>query len=130
GDREAQGAGGMEAMNMTVSWVKPERCEEVHGAVGEFGLAFLPYRPLGQGVRTGRYGPGSKFAGTDLRARSERFSPDGLEACEPLIARVKSVAGRRGRTPAQVAIRWLLEDPAVTSVIAGVKRPAQIEDNV
>jgi len=128
--REAQRASRIESLQLPYSLVEPERGEEVHSAVEEFDLAFLPYSPLGQGLLTGRYGPGSKFAGTDLRARSERFSPDGLEACEPLIARVKSVAGRRGRTPAQVAIRWLLEDPAVTSVIAGVKRPAQIEDNV
>ncbi|PYV16467.1 MAG: general stress protein [Acidobacteria bacterium] len=103
--REAQRASRIESLQLPYSLVEPERGEEVHSAVEEFDLAFLPYSPLGQGLLTGRYGPGSKFAGTDLRARSERFSPDGLEACEPLIARVKSV-------------------------IAGVKRPAQIEDNV
>ena len=70
--REAQRASRIESLQLPYSLVEPERGEEVHSAVEEFDLAFLPYSPLGQGLLTGRYGPGSKFAGTDLRARSER----------------------------------------------------------
>jgi len=47
-----------------------------------------------------------------------------------VIQRLNEVALRRGQTLAQLAIAWLLKDPRISSVLVGVSRPEQLDDNV
>jgi L-glyceraldehyde 3-phosphate reductase len=58
--------------------------------------------------------------------KPEQVAPEKLA----VIQRLNEVALRRGQTLAQLAIAWLLKDPRISSVLVGVSRPEQLDDNV
>jgi aryl-alcohol dehydrogenase-like predicted oxidoreductase len=92
-------------------------------------IAFIPYFPLASGLLTGKYRLGQPMPqGTRLtegRHSSERLNDRKLAAVEALVA----FAEARGRTLLELAFSWLLARPAVTSVIAGATRAAQVHAN-
>lgn len=91
------------------------------------GLSLLPFYPLASGLLTGKYRrgepapPGTRLARRDYSATAAQF--DVVEALERFAA-------ERGVTLLEVAIGWLLAQPAVDSVIAGATRPEQVRANV
>ena len=95
------------------------------------GLGVVVWSPLGGGFLTGKYRPGER---TVRGTRSEEgwaypedfFAANADESLQCLL----EVAAEAGRTPSQVALRWALEQPAVTSVIAGARTLEQFADNV
>jgi aryl-alcohol dehydrogenase-like predicted oxidoreductase len=100
----------------------------------ELGLGVLPWSPLASGLLSGKY----ERSDLDRQRQSDKGA-DGGTVSRPLtlserrieIAEaVKAVAGEIGRTPAQVALNWLLGRRGVTSPILGARTRAQIEDNL
>ncbi|MBI4729267.1 MAG: aldo/keto reductase [Acidobacteria bacterium] len=101
------------------------------------GTGFLSYGSLAYGILTGKYGPRTTFPRSDWRSGASGFEYyDRLFAQEPFrrnLARVeglREVAAGLGATVAQLAVAWILREPAVSSAICGAKRPAQIEETV
>lgn len=92
-------------------------------------LGVLTYGSLAQGLLTGKYDASSTFGEDDRRHRLEHFSGEGLQAAMRTVERLKVVAAKHDATPAQVAVAWVLDDPAVSSVIVGAKTPAQVRAN-
>jgi aryl-alcohol dehydrogenase-like predicted oxidoreductase len=95
------------------------------------GLGIVVWSPLAGGFLTGKYKPGqSKVTGSRSEegwAFPERyFAPNADETLATLL----EVANEIGRTPAQVATRWTLEQPAITSAIIGARTLAQADDNL
>ncbi len=95
------------------------------------GLGVVVWSPLAGGFLTGKYQPGQdKVAGSRSEegwAFPERyFAPNADETLTVLL----DVAKELGRTPAQVATRWVLEQPAITSAIIGARTLAQADDNL
>lgn len=94
------------------------------------GVGIVPWAPLASGFLTGKFKPGERdIEGTraaDKWAWHGRFfAPNADETLSTLL----SVADELGKTPAQVALRWILEQPGISSVIAGVRTAAQLRDN-
>ncbi len=96
------------------------------------GVGVVPYNPLGAGVLTGKYRrgeeppEGSRFAAGDFgRLYRARYWSD---AMFDVADEVAAVARELEMTPAQVAVGWLLAQPAVTSPIVGATRPEQLRD--
>jgi aryl-alcohol dehydrogenase-like predicted oxidoreductase len=101
-------------------------------AIG-LGLGVLPWSPLASGLLSGKY------SRADLDRQRAAGQGAGVEGARPLTLSdkrievaeaVKAVAADIGRTPAQVALAWLLARPGVTSPILGARTRAQIEDNL
>jgi len=93
------------------------------------GLGVVPYFPLASGLLTGKYRRGEPFpAGTRL-ARSDRFASAATDENFDRIEAYERFAAERGRTVGELAIAWLLAQPAVASVIAGATRPEQVAAN-
>ncbi len=95
------------------------------------GLGVVVWSPLGGGFLSGKYKPGERvLEGTrsgDAWAYPEAFfAANADETLQTLI----DVAGELGHTPAQVAVRWCLERPAITSVIVGARTADQLSDNL
>jgi len=100
------------------------------------GLGLLPWSPLGGGWLTGKYGKEERPSGaTRLGENPDR----GVEAYDrrsgqqrtwDVIEAVRTVADELGVTMAQVALAWLSDRPAVTSVILGARTISQLEDNL
>jgi aryl-alcohol dehydrogenase-like predicted oxidoreductase len=90
-------------------------------------IAIIAYSPLEQGILTGKFTPEDPPGG--FRGKKPRFSPEGLEAVQPVLDALGDAARNHDRTLAQAALAWLLKDPNVV-VIPGAKNLAQLEENV
>ena len=92
------------------------------------GLAVTPWSPLGQGVLSGKYNqPG---AAEGARLRHEGAMPYLTDRNLRIAAEVGVVAGEIERSPAQVALRWLLQRSVPCIPIIGGRKRSQIEDNL
>lgn len=92
----------------------------------EHGIGVVAYSPLASGLLGGRYTTSTTFDPGDWRSRDPRFTGDGLRHSVEIVNRLKEIAARSGRTVAQLAIAWVLSNPAVTSAIVGARRPEHI----
>jgi aryl-alcohol dehydrogenase-like predicted oxidoreductase len=95
----------------------------------EMGIGVIAHSPLAKGLLSGKFESHAQFAPNDIRSRSKYFQAGELEKNLKAVERLREVAGRTGKTPAQVALRWILEHPAVTAVIPGIKTPEQAIEN-
>lgn len=96
----------------------------------ERNVSVLVYGALARGLLTGKYMPGAEFPANDRRSRLPMFTAGGLADKYLVIKRLQEAAARYEVTPAQVAIRWILENPMVSCAITGVKTSRQIVENV
>lgn len=95
------------------------------------GLGIVVWSPLAGGFLSGKYKPGER---NQQGSRSEEgwafpqryFAANADETLETLI----EVADKLGRSPAQVALRWVLEQHAITSVIVGARHVLHLQDNL
>jgi aryl-alcohol dehydrogenase-like predicted oxidoreductase len=96
------------------------------------GLAQIVYSPLAQGALTGKYSGGKRPAGTRAADgvrnvfMTQFLEPDALAKTD----RLRSLADRLGISLAQLALAWCLAESNVASVITGVTRVSQLDDNV
>jgi aryl-alcohol dehydrogenase-like predicted oxidoreductase len=95
-----------------------------------FGIGFVPFSPLGAGFLTGKIDENTQFDSTDFRNHVPRFSADARKANMALVDVVKSVAGRKGASPAQVALACLLAQKPWIVPIPGTTRLHRLEENL
>ena len=103
---------------------------EVLPTVRELGIGFVAYSPIGRGFLGGRFQDPADLAERDVRRNNPRFSEDHLRANAALQARLASIAGALGRTPAQVALAWLLAQGDDVVPIPGTSSAAHLEENL
>ncbi|KAB8330693.1 aldo/keto reductase [Scytonema tolypothrichoides VB-61278] len=94
----------------------------------ELGVTILAYSPLAQGLLTGKYTADSANNLKDGRRIDSRFSQEGLQKIEPVISLLRQLGEKHGRTPAQVALNWLIAQGNVIP-IAGAKTAEQVRQN-
>jgi len=109
-------------------WRGPEA--EILPTLQELGIGFVPFSPLGAGFLTGKLDETSRFGSTDFRAKVPRFAPDALKANLALVDLLRSVAERKGATPAQIALAWLLAQKPWIVPIPGTTRLERLEENL
>lgn len=109
-----------------------ERAPEVNGVLAttrELGIEFVAYSPLGRGVLTGAISSTDDLDEGDFRRFSPRFAGDNLAANLTVVEKVRALADRRGITPGQLALAWVLHQEGVVA-IPGTKRRTYLEENV
>ena len=109
-------------------WRGPEA--ELLPTLEELGIGFVPFSPLGAGFLTGKIDENTKFDPTDFRNIVPRFSPEARKANMVLVDMVKAVAERKGATPAQVALAWLLAQKSWIVPIPGTTKLHRLEENL
>jgi len=92
-------------------------------------IAFVAYSPLGRGFLTGRFRSPNDLAPDDWRRNNPRFQGENFQKNLDLVARVEAIAKRKGCTPAQLAIAWLLSRGDDIVPIPGSTRPERVEEN-
>jgi aryl-alcohol dehydrogenase-like predicted oxidoreductase len=92
-------------------------------ACGELKVTLVAYRPLCSGLLSGKYSQDNPPSG----ARGARYNRAYLERIAPLLALLRDIAGRRGKTPSQVALNWVICKGALP--IPGAKNARQAEEN-
>lgn len=94
----------------------------------ELGVTILAYSPLAQGLLTGKYTADNHQTLKDARRIDSRFSQEGLRKIEPVLSVLRQLGEKHGRTPAQVALNWLIAQGNVIP-IAGTKTAEQVKQN-
>ncbi|MEO1558478.1 MAG: aldo/keto reductase, partial [Cyanobacteria bacterium J06632_19] len=92
------------------------------------GVKILAYSPLAQGLLTGKYSLDSNINPTGARSIDPRFNQDNLQKIEPVISLLRNIGEKYNRTPAQVALNWLIAQGNVIP-ISGVKTAEQVQQN-
>jgi aryl-alcohol dehydrogenase-like predicted oxidoreductase len=109
-------------------WRGPEA--ELLPTLEELGIGFVPFSPLGAGFLTGKIDENTKFDPSDFRNMVPRFSPEARKANMALVELVKAVAERKGATPAQIALAWLLAQKPWIAPIPGTTKLRRLEENL
>ena len=109
-------------------WREPE--EAILPVLEELGIGFVPFSPLGKGFLTGKIDETTAFDSTDFRNTVPRFSADNRKANQALVDLVASVAARKGATPAQVALAWVLAQKPWIVPIPGTTKLTRLEENL
>jgi aryl-alcohol dehydrogenase-like predicted oxidoreductase len=109
-------------------WRGPEA--ELLPVLEELGIGFVPFSPLGAGFLTGKIDETTRFDPADFRNHVPRFSPEARKANMALVDVIRAVADRKGATPAQVALAWLLAQKPWIVPIPGTTKPHRLEENL
>jgi aryl-alcohol dehydrogenase-like predicted oxidoreductase len=112
-------------------WREPESPETgVLSTVSELGIGFVPYSPLGKGFLTGSIGENTQFYSSDIRSSIPRFAADVRDANRAVVDLLQTIAVRKGATPAQIALAWLLAQRPWIAPIPGTRRLERLEENL
>jgi aryl-alcohol dehydrogenase-like predicted oxidoreductase len=126
--KRAQAIAPIASLQPPFSLVRPEAEKEILPFAFRENIGVIAYSPMGSGLLTGAM----------TRARIERLPADDWRRSnrdfrEPLLSRnlrlvrlLKAIGVDHGCTPAEVAVAWVLDQPAVTGAIVGARKPGQI----
>jgi aryl-alcohol dehydrogenase-like predicted oxidoreductase len=109
-------------------WREPE--DEILPALGELGIGFVPFSPLGKGFLTGKIDAATAFADGDIRASIPRFAAEARQANQALVDLLGAIAAGKNVTPAQIALAWLLAQQPWIVPIPGTRRVERLTENL
>jgi aryl-alcohol dehydrogenase-like predicted oxidoreductase len=109
-------------------WREPET--EIMPTLKELGIGFVPFSPLGKGFLTGKIDETTNFDETDFRNSVPRFAPGSRKANLAIVNLLRTVAQRKGVTPAQIALAWLLTRAPWIVPIPGTTKLHRLEENL
>ena len=103
--------------------------EEILPACRVLGVTFVAYSPLGRGFLTGRFSSLDDLAPDDWRRNNPRFQGENFQKNLDLVAQIRAMATKKGCTPAQLALAWLLAQGPDVVPIPGSRRRERLEEN-
>jgi aryl-alcohol dehydrogenase-like predicted oxidoreductase len=112
-------------------WREPESPDTgVLATLAELGIGFVPYSPLGKGFLTGSISETTQFDKSDIRNSIPRFGADVREANRAVVDLLQTIADRKGATPGQIALAWLLAQRPWIVPIPGTRRLDRLAENL
>jgi len=109
-------------------WREPEA--EILPLLEELGIGFVPFSPLGKGFLTGKIDETTTFDSSDFRNTVPRFAPENRKANQAVVDLVGAMAARKGATPAQLALAWVLAQRPWIVPIPGTTKLHRLEENL
>jgi aryl-alcohol dehydrogenase-like predicted oxidoreductase len=103
---------------------------EILPTLKELGIGLVPFSPLGRGYLTGKMDDTTPLEAGDFRSTLPRFTAEARKANVALVDLLKTMAGRHGATPAQVALAWLLAQAPWIVPIPGTTKLHRLEENI
>jgi len=113
------------------SMVRPEVEESVLPHCLKHGIGVIGYSPMASGLLTGAFTRARLAAlpADDWRKeKNKHYQEPLLTRNLNLVELLKSIGGRHGKSPGEVAIAWTLRHPAITATIVGARRPGQLKE--
>ena len=111
-------------------WTRGPESNGILDACEELGIGFVPYSPLGKGFLTGAMSKDTRLGEGDFRNILPRFTSEAMERNQALVDLLKRIAGRKGATPAQIALAWLLAQRPWIVPIPGTTKLHRLEENL
>jgi aryl-alcohol dehydrogenase-like predicted oxidoreductase len=96
----------------------------------ELGIGLVPFAPLGRGFLTGAVKRAEEYPETDHRRNDPRYQGENFDANVRAASAVRELATRKGVSPGQIALAWLLHKGPDVVPIPGTKRRRYLEENV
>ena len=109
-------------------WWRDPESNGILDACDELGIGFVPYSPLGKGFLTGAMG--KELPAGDFRSSTPRFQPEAMDKNQAFVDLLKRVAGKKGATPAQIALAWLLAQRPYIVPIPGTTKVHRLDENI
>lgn len=109
-------------------WREPEHA--ILPLLGELGIGFVPFSPLGKGFLTGAIDAKTEFGKDDFRNIVPRFTPQARQANQALVDAIVAIAQGKKVTPAQVALAWLLAQRPWIVPIPGTTKLHRLDENL
>jgi len=109
-------------------WREPEA--EILPTLEELGIGFVPFSPLGKGFLTGKIDETTTFDALDFRNVVPRFTSEARKANLALVDLLRGIAERKGATPAQIALAWLLAQKPWIVPIPGTTKLERLNENL
>jgi aryl-alcohol dehydrogenase-like predicted oxidoreductase len=109
-------------------WREPEL--EILPTLEELGIGFVPFSPLGKGFLTGKIDASTTFGASDFRNTVPRFAPENRAANQAVVDLLSAIAARKGVTPAQLALAWVLAQKPWIVPIPGTTKLHRLEENL
>jgi len=103
---------------------------ELLDTVRQLGIGFVAYSPLGRGFLTAKITSVEDLAEDDWRRGMPRFERENFARNMELVEKIRAIAARKGCTPAQLALAWVLAQGDDIVPIPGTKRRQYLEENV
>jgi aryl-alcohol dehydrogenase-like predicted oxidoreductase len=104
--------------------------DETLPACRELGIGFVPYSPLGRGFLTGQFKKLEDIPEDDYRRHSPRFQGENFQKNLDLVKEIEEMAAKKGCTPSQLALAWLIAQGDDIVPIPGTKRRTYLEENI
>ena len=109
-------------------WREPEA--EILPTLEELGIGFVPFSPLGKGFLTGKIDEATTFESSDFRNTVPRFDADARKVNRAFVELLERIAERKGATPAQIALAWVLAQKPWIVPIPGTTKLHRLEENI
>ncbi len=119
----------VEVLQVRYNLAERQAEEEFIPYAEENGMSLLAWSPLAKGAILGKYTLEEAQKLQDVRSGDPLYHPDNYPQVLQLAAKIRDVAEKYGKTPAQVALNWLVMYSDTVIPIPGAKRPEQVEDN-
>ncbi len=128
---DANGLARFEAYQPLYNLVVRDIEQEIIPICRRKGLGVVTWAPMAGGFLTGKYKPGQRSLEGTRSAQAWAY-PEAYFAAnaDETLQTLLDVAQEISRTPSQTAIRWVLEQPGITSAIVGARNPEQLEQNL
>jgi aryl-alcohol dehydrogenase-like predicted oxidoreductase len=128
--RRAHAVHPLAAVQSEFSLLYREEATEIRKLTRDLGIAFVAYAPLGRSLLAGVVPDFDNLDAGDTRGRHPRFIGDNFTKNRALVERVEQVARRKGCTPAQLVLAWLLAQGPDVIPIPGTKQIGRLEENL
>jgi aryl-alcohol dehydrogenase-like predicted oxidoreductase len=128
--RRAHAVHPLTALQSEFSLLYRVEAEETLPTLRELGISYVAYSPLGRSLLTGQTRSAAEIPADDRRRDHPRFQDDNLKKNLELVRPLLEMAKKKGCTPGQLALAWLLARGRDIVPIPGTKRKARLEENL
>jgi len=128
--RRAHAVHPIAAVQNEFSLLYREQADDTRKTTRDLGISFVAYAPLGRGLLTSDIADPSTLTDGDTRKRQPRYAGDNLKHNRALAEKVQAIAKRKGCTPAQLALAWVLAQGSDVIPIPGTKQKKRLMENI
>ena len=128
--RRAHATHPLAAVQSEFSLLYRVEAEQIYETTAELGITFVAYSPLGRGILTDQYVSVEAVDQNDPHYRHPRFNADNYQNNRELVLRVAAYAEKKGCTPAQLVLAWLIGRGEDVIAIPGTKRAERLDENI